>query len=547
VKKNDTIVAEYGYDPNGIRVVKRKYVNGAFSEKTHYVFEGAEPIFEKRIKTGQSDRIRSYVYAMGMHLARVNGVIGDENAPKYFYHTDHLGSVKAVTDQTGAVVYNADYTPFGTQFFRDSEFDELHGFTGKEYDLDIGLYYYNARWYDPDTGRFISEDPAGDPNNPNLYSYCGNNPIMRADPTGKFWQFLIPALIGGVCAYANGGDFMQGFAMGLMTGGISIGIGEVLANTALGTVLKSFGTSVVSGGISGGITSMISGGDFWSGVGMGAFSAGIGFGLDKYIPGGKDIFNSTSPVVEAFIYAFKAEVKSLVTTGKDVGFLSLVEGLAGDYVDKSAQEFNNSGPTLSEAADIADHVYGKEGAELSGGWELVDVYSPEGTGLRMGVYARVGADGTTEYVIANAGTEFTNLKHWKNNVQQPFGASPDMRESIDYATKFVKRNPNANITFVGHSKGGAEAAANAVATNRNAILFNPATVNLGAYGLNRSTYAGKMTAYIVKGEILNDIFGPISKPIGSIVYLPQQSWWNPVYNHSMAAVKKAINEWEGQE
>ena len=42
-------------------------------------------------------------------------------------------------------------------------FDDEHGFTGKEYDPDIGLYYFNARWYDPEIGRFISEDPAADP------------------------------------------------------------------------------------------------------------------------------------------------------------------------------------------------------------------------------------------------------------------------------------------------------------------------------------------------------------------------------------------------
>jgi RHS repeat-associated protein len=68
-----------------------------------------------------------------------------------------------VTDGTGAIVYSADYLPFGTQFKKNGDFDEAHGFTWKEYDADIGLYYFNARWYDPDLGRFISEDPAADP------------------------------------------------------------------------------------------------------------------------------------------------------------------------------------------------------------------------------------------------------------------------------------------------------------------------------------------------------------------------------------------------
>jgi RHS repeat-associated protein len=115
-------------------------------------------------------------------------VIGDTQAKKYWYHTDQVGSVKAVTNQAGAVVWNADYLPFGQQYVKsklDESFEEDDlGFTGKGYDSDIGLSYFNARWYDADMGRFISEDPVADPNNPNLYSYCRNNPLRFTDPTG---------------------------------------------------------------------------------------------------------------------------------------------------------------------------------------------------------------------------------------------------------------------------------------------------------------------------------------------------------------------------
>ena len=158
-------------------------VKKAKGETTHYVFEGTEPIFEKRISTG---KMKSFVYALGKHLARVDGAIGDTQAKKYWYVTDHLGSIRAVTDKDGKKVWSADYLAFGTQYGKDSDtdFEELHSFTGKEYDPDTGLYYYNARWYDSELGRFISEDPAGDPNNPNLYSYTGNNPLRFIDPAG---------------------------------------------------------------------------------------------------------------------------------------------------------------------------------------------------------------------------------------------------------------------------------------------------------------------------------------------------------------------------
>lgn len=200
VKKNGTVVAEYAYDPEGLRVVKQ-----AAGKKIHFVFEGTEPIFEKRIT---ENKIRSYVYSLGKHLARVDGVIGDSSANVYWYTTDQVGSVKAVTDNTGTVVFNADYYAFGTKYQSNGEFDELHGFTGKEYDPDIGLYYYNARWYDSETGRFMSEDPVVDPNNPNLYSYCANNPLTHIDPTGLDVGWYGEDHQGGNSGY-NDGNYTQ--------------------------------------------------------------------------------------------------------------------------------------------------------------------------------------------------------------------------------------------------------------------------------------------------------------------------------------------------
>src|SRR5690554_2433967 len=107
-------------------------------------------------------------------------------------HTDHLGSVRAVTDKAGTVVWSADYLAFGTRFGEagDGSFEQWKGFTGKEYDPETGLYYFNARWYDQGIGRFISEDPARDPNNPNLYTYCANNPLIRIDPSGELWEWF---------------------------------------------------------------------------------------------------------------------------------------------------------------------------------------------------------------------------------------------------------------------------------------------------------------------------------------------------------------------
>ncbi len=216
------------------------------------------------------------------------------------------------------------------------------------------------------------------------------------------------------------------------------------------------------------------------------------------------------------------------------------------------------GPTLMEAAEMAEHVYFEYSVEeakedeLLGGWMLDDVHQ---TGsLRIGIYKR-SVNGTTEYALVNRGTQDWSWNaDGDDNIKQLFGESEDMKKSIAYAKDFVDDYQNAQITFVGHSKGGAEAAANAVATGKNAILFNPATVNLDAYGLKSSEYTASMTTYIVKGDILNTAEWWFSKPIDNVVYLPNKydvntsipalNIVNSISNHGMPAVKQAIKEYE---
>ncbi len=58
-------------------------------------------------------------------------------------------------------------------------------FQGREYDYDTALYYFRARWYEPETGRWLSPDPIGISGGLNLYAFCGNDPVNYIDPTGN--------------------------------------------------------------------------------------------------------------------------------------------------------------------------------------------------------------------------------------------------------------------------------------------------------------------------------------------------------------------------
>jgi len=114
----------------------------------------------------------------------------------FFYYTDALGSVTAITDFTGNLVESYLYDSFGNPTIFDSTGslipESLIGnpylFTGREFDPESGLYYFRRRYYEPKIGRFLSEDPLGGfvntPSPFNRYSYLSNNPLVFSDPFG---------------------------------------------------------------------------------------------------------------------------------------------------------------------------------------------------------------------------------------------------------------------------------------------------------------------------------------------------------------------------
>ena len=73
------------------------------------------------------------------------------------YQNDALGSTRLVTSSTGAILYSSDYLPFGASFGTSGTFSPEFEYTGKLVDVS-GLYYFGARFYDPSTDRFITED-----------------------------------------------------------------------------------------------------------------------------------------------------------------------------------------------------------------------------------------------------------------------------------------------------------------------------------------------------------------------------------------------------
>ena len=77
-------------------------------------------------------------------------------------------------------------------------------FQGREYDYTTQLYNFRARWYDTETGRWLSNDPIGISGGLNLYAFCANNPVCFVDPMGLSWD-VVAAYVSGFAEGAIGG------------------------------------------------------------------------------------------------------------------------------------------------------------------------------------------------------------------------------------------------------------------------------------------------------------------------------------------------------
>ncbi len=196
VQKNGVTVARYAYDPEGNRF-KALYPRGDGANDGiyyHYDYTGMlteNPIVEEPV----SGPKRNFIFLGRKLLAREDGDIG--SGEKYWYMTDHLGSAHGLMDQSGQMVWWADYEAFGKVKGvggpDSGVVDEAPRFTGKAWDETVGLYYFNARWYDPGIARFIGEDPwrgtASLPLTLNKYRYALNNPNSYIDPTGMYEKY----------------------------------------------------------------------------------------------------------------------------------------------------------------------------------------------------------------------------------------------------------------------------------------------------------------------------------------------------------------------
>jgi RHS repeat-associated protein len=177
-------IAAYVYDIRGLRVESIK-TGSADEDGSSATDSGTTTYYQYGLNgellwTDDGTTQEKYIYARATIWAEV--LTTDGESATYYHHTDHTGTTECITDAGGTVVWDASYEAYGKLVHENGTVSFKASFTGKQIDEDTGLYYFNARWYDADLGRFVTEDPARD--GTNWYEYCKNNPLKYMDPTG---------------------------------------------------------------------------------------------------------------------------------------------------------------------------------------------------------------------------------------------------------------------------------------------------------------------------------------------------------------------------
>ena len=170
---------QYRYDSLGRRVAKQAEIKGEIEQK-RFLWQGLRMLREKT--PGQSIL---YLYEPGSYapLARVDQVEG-EGQKVYYFHTDQIGTPLELTDSNGKIVWQATYRSWGSvEQLLVSEVEQNIRFQGQYFDCESGLHYNTFRCYDPEVGRFATQDPIGLTGGIHLYQYA-LNPSAYVDPLG---------------------------------------------------------------------------------------------------------------------------------------------------------------------------------------------------------------------------------------------------------------------------------------------------------------------------------------------------------------------------
>ena len=172
----------------------RKFYRSDNETCEYYIYDGMNLVAD--YDAVNCRLLRTYTYGPGVDNIQSMTIYNeDDTTETYYYIKDASNTVHVLVDEDGLIVEYYYYDAFGNlkiknenyQWIPKSNYGNRFLFQGREYDYDTALYYFRARWYEPETGRWLSPDPIGISGGLNLYAFCGNDPVNFVDPEGESW------------------------------------------------------------------------------------------------------------------------------------------------------------------------------------------------------------------------------------------------------------------------------------------------------------------------------------------------------------------------
>ena len=213
--------SEFTYNGLSQRVKIVEKDNGPVTSTRQFVWIPGD-IQPAEERDGSNNVTRRY-YPQGMQMGSTN----------YYYTRDHLGSIRELTDNTGAVLTRYDYDPYGRRTKLTGTTDADFGFTGLYYHDPSSLSLAQYRAYSADFGRWIGRDPISETGGLNLYGYLANNPIIFIDPLGLYAASMTGFAVR-VGAAAAVGIAIGTASPAVALGALAIGAAILLTPTSIG-------------------------------------------------------------------------------------------------------------------------------------------------------------------------------------------------------------------------------------------------------------------------------------------------------------------------
>jgi RHS repeat-associated protein len=209
VKRHESLFLHTRYDAFNRRIGET-VTNSAGTSTQWYVYDGQNVVLQLNAAGGVTER-----YLCGRAVDQVLAAENGSGVVSWLL-ADNQGSVRDVVQFIYGLTTNVDhisYSAYG-QIAHESNasYNPGIGYTGQFWDAAAGMYYCQARWYDPSTGRYMSEDPTGfSAGDANLYRYVFNDPVNLVDPTGEVigWGSVVPMLAMGANPNANTSGFLS--------------------------------------------------------------------------------------------------------------------------------------------------------------------------------------------------------------------------------------------------------------------------------------------------------------------------------------------------